>query len=80
MEVDIFSANAGYRGLSFWGLWSGGGDFLGWKELSKKYNKPLFIAEYGWHQANSEINYEIPGNVSKKLIINTMIFFLNFFN
>jgi len=48
LDVDVFTANAGYRGLGFQNLWTGtGSDFLGWKTLSVTYNKPLFIGEIG---------------------------------
>jgi len=53
MDVDIFSTNAGYRGLGFGNLWSGSDStFLGLKNLSEIYNKPNFIGEIGWSQVN----------------------------
>jgi hypothetical protein len=67
LNVDIFTANAGYRGPSFWDLWKGGGGFAGFTNLSKTYNKPLFIGEYGWHQIDNAINKAIPGN--RKIIL-----------
>jgi hypothetical protein len=63
--VDVFSANAGYRGVSFSDIWTGNPsqNFSGWQNLSKMYNKPLFISEVGWMQSNYSINKAIPGKV-----------------
>jgi hypothetical protein len=60
--VDVFSSNAGYRGLDFSNLFTGDPslNFSGWTALSKKYNKPFFISEAGWNQLNHSINEEIP--------------------
>jgi len=62
LNVDIFSTNAGYRGTDFQDLWTGEftEGFSGFSVLSAQYNKPVFIAELGWHQLNSETNYAIP--------------------
>jgi len=54
LRVDVFTTNAGYRGLGFQDLWDGsqsvGFDGLG--VLSKRYSKPNFIGEIGWPQIN----------------------------
>ena len=57
LDVDIFTTNAGYRGLGFYNLWDGEGDSIG--PMSRKYNKPNFIGEMGWMQINgTETRYE----------------------
>jgi hypothetical protein len=54
LDVDVFTSNAGYRGLGFSDLWDGlqstGFDGLG--ALSARFNKPNFIGEFGWEQIN----------------------------
>ena len=62
LDVDIFSTNAGYRGLDFQDLWSGDRTpgFSGFANLSKEYNKPLFVSEIGWHQLNNSVTNSIP--------------------
>jgi len=62
LDVDVFSSNAGYRGLNFQDLWTGnpGEAFAGFKNLSAAYNKPLFISEMGWHQINNSVTEAIP--------------------
>lgn len=55
LEVDVFTSNAGYRGIGFSDLWDGSqsaGVFDGLGPLSLKYNKPNFIGEMGWEQIN----------------------------
>jgi hypothetical protein len=55
LNVDIFTSNAGYRGLGFGDLWDGSqsaGVFEGLGPLSVRYNKPNFIGEIGWEQVN----------------------------
>jgi hypothetical protein len=55
LDVDVFTSNAGYRGLGFQDLWDGsqsGGIFDGLGNLSVKYGKPNFIGEIGWEQLN----------------------------
>jgi hypothetical protein len=68
LDVDIFSSNAGYRGLDFQDLWSGDRTpgFSGFANLSREYNKPLFVSEIGWHQLNNSVTNTIPGNVTFK--------------
>ena len=64
LDVDIFSSNAGYRGLTFQDLWIGNNrDFSGFANLTKDYNKPLFIAEIGWHQVNNEYTNQVPSTL-----------------
>jgi len=53
LNVDIFTTNAGYRGLDFSDLWTGNSQFDGWYKLSCKYQKPLFIGEIGFHSVNN---------------------------
>jgi len=55
LNVDIFTTNAGYRGVSFTDLWSGNSNFEGWHKLSCKYQKPLFVGEIGFHSLNNSI-------------------------
>jgi len=54
LNVDVFTSNAGYRGLGFSDLWSGSQvvNFSGLGVLSQRYNKPNFIGEFGWEQIN----------------------------
>jgi len=54
LNVDIFSTNAGYRGLGFSDLWDGSQTpgFSGLGPLSIKYNIPNFVSEIGWMQLN----------------------------
>jgi len=53
LEVDVFTANAGYRGVTFTDLWAGNAQTQGWSKLSCVYNKPLFIGEMGWMSLNN---------------------------
>jgi hypothetical protein len=66
LDVDVFSSNAGYRGLNFQDLWTGAQTpgFSGFYNLSIQYNKPLFISEIGWQAANNSIDYSIPSKGS----------------
>jgi len=54
LNVDVFTSNAGYRGLGFSDLWTGAQTpgFSGLGPLSVQYNKPNFIGEMGWMQIN----------------------------
>lgn len=74
LDVDIFSTNAGYRGLNFQDLWTGDSTigFSGFSALSRKYNKPMLVSEIGWHQINNSFTVTEPGIF---LILN---FFSNF--
>jgi len=62
LKVDIFSTNAGYRGLGFQDLWSGNPrvGFSGWAALSQRYNVPVFISEIGWMSLDNTITHQIP--------------------
>ncbi|XP_049849277.1 uncharacterized protein LOC126318325 [Schistocerca gregaria] len=62
LNVDLFCANAGYRGTSYTELWEpkAKNNFIGWKALSEKTKLPLLIGELGWLSVNNSINYEIP--------------------
>jgi len=50
LNVDVFTTNAGYRGLGFQALWDD--PTLGLGNLSVAYNKPNFVGEMGWSQIN----------------------------
>lgn len=54
LDVDVFTTNAGYRGLGFQDLWDGSQTpgFAGLGTLSRNYSKPNFIGEIGWEQIN----------------------------
>jgi len=60
LDVDVFTTNAGYRGISFTDLWSGNSVTKGWFALSCQYNKPVFIGEIGWQDMNNDIMSSIP--------------------
>jgi len=62
LDVDVFTTNAGYRGISFVDLWSGSslGTYPGWYQLSCQYNIPVFIGEIGWQDADNTIMESIP--------------------
>eukprot|EP01119_Soliformovum_irregulare_P010507 TRINITY_DN2594_c0_g2_i1.p2 TRINITY_DN2594_c0_g2~~TRINITY_DN2594_c0_g2_i1.p2 ORF type:complete len:480 (-),score=117.42 TRINITY_DN2594_c0_g2_i1:2849-4288(-) len=66
MDVDVFTTNAGYRGLGFSGLWEGDNTFPGWLTLSCQYNKPVFIGEWGYESTNNQINYAQPNWFNQK--------------
>ncbi len=82
--LDIVVLNFGKKKSRYWllimgrDLWNGGGGFSGFKNLSKLYNKPLFIGEYGWHQTNNSINAALPGN--KFWVTNFLTFLIDWFN
>jgi len=61
--VDIFTTNAGYRGLGFTDLWDGTltPGFAGLGPLSVQYNKPNFVGEIGWPQINNSLT-SLPEN------------------
>jgi hypothetical protein len=63
LDVDIFSTNAGYRGVDFQDLWSGDRTtgFSGFAALSRTYNKPMLVSEIGWHQINNSVTQTMPG-------------------
>ena len=71
LDVDIFSSNAGYRGLNFQDLWTGAATpgFDGFANLSREYNKPLLVSEIGWHQLNNSVTHSIPGNFNSNEIL-----------
>ena len=62
LDVDVFSTNAGYRGVDFQDLWSGDRTpgFSGFTNLSRNYDKPVLISEIGWHQLNNTVTQAIP--------------------
>lgn len=60
LHVDVFTTNAGYRGVTFTDLWNGNPVTKGWHHLSCQFNKPVFIGEMGWLSENNAINYQIP--------------------
>jgi len=69
LDVDVFTTNAGYRDTILDPLWVGEnyqndqGEIVsvpGWKVLSQKYGKPLFIGEMGMHQKGSVITDATP--------------------
>jgi hypothetical protein len=64
LDVDVFSSNAGYRGLDFSDLWTGAATpgFDGFANLSREFNKPLLVSEIGWHQLNNTVTHAIPSN------------------
>jgi len=54
LAVDVFTANAGYRGTTFTNLWTGTPPtFSGFFNLSCATGKPLLIGEMGWVQVNN---------------------------
>jgi len=56
MEVDVFTANAGYRDVFIGQLWDADpnpqNNFPGWATLSKKWDLPVLIGEFGMHDAD----------------------------
>ncbi len=60
LHVDIMSTNAGYRDLNHKPLWEGEGVFPGMTTLTRRYNKPIWIPEFGMHQVNNSVNYARP--------------------
>lgn len=60
LHADIISTNAGYRDLNHKPLWQGEGVFPGMTTLTQRYNKPIWIPEFGMHQVNNTINRERP--------------------
>lgn len=62
LDVDVFTANAGYRGVTFSDLWTGlqTPGFSGFFNLSCATSKPLLIGEMGWHQVNDAQNLQNP--------------------
>jgi len=68
LDVDVMSTNAGYRGEGFQDLWEGGltPGFSGLGNLSRRYNKPNFVAEIGWIQINGTDTATRPGWFNNK--------------
>jgi hypothetical protein len=60
LQVDVFTANAGYRDVQLNPLWIGDEKFPGWSNLSKTYDVPLFVGEIGMHQDAEEITNARP--------------------
>ena len=56
LDVDVFSTNAGYRGLGFSDLWDGSQTpgFSGLGTLARQTGKPNFVSEIGWMQDNGQ--------------------------
>jgi hypothetical protein len=61
MNVDVFTSNAGYRGLTLGNLWDGDPSvgFSGFKNLSRRYGKPLLIGEQGF-PGDALVNIKYP--------------------
>jgi hypothetical protein len=68
LDVDVFTANAGYRGYDFSDFWSGGtpSSFRGWATLSCEHDLPVLIGEFGWWGINNTQNEQNPLWVQSK--------------
>jgi hypothetical protein len=59
LDVDVFTANSGYRYLDPSAFFEGEAGSPGWIKLSQQYNKPILIGEVGMHW-NPNITAQVP--------------------
>lgn len=69
VQVDLFMANVGFRGLNLNPVFDGdGGSFPGFAALNRQYDRPLVVGEWGMYNADRQASPEWVNVVWKEIV------------